>query len=236
MGRVSRAKKKEKVIKVTAPKLSMSDKPTLGERAELLSKHMELKEKFHYLSPAEKKDADLMNMLEVGVVFVHPQWLVDLNVGYSAEKFEHMGFDLDSYAPFDILGIYYDIRDNTVGAGGYPIDFPVPGSDCSVNFVININGKYCRLNYGEWNLDNNYMNLELASQVKIFQRLLNEGQITFHDLEAAKINTDVYKRLVLNDEMGRDLFDDKVSQLKRWVNQQQNDPMLEKMYKAFRSS
>ena len=177
-------------------------------------------------------EGSLSSQTGVEIVFTKPQNIIDLDIGYTEENFR--GDDLNTPYPFSVDELCSEIKHTTIGVeAGREIEFSVPNSQCKVYMVININGIYCKLNTNEWDERWNYGNLKPSEQLALFQRLLNQQQITFQDLEAADIDTWVYKRLCLNEEMGQQLYEEKMNKVMSWIQEQQVNPELNAKYTSF---
>ena len=95
--------------------------------------------------------------------------------------------NFDDLFPFLVDSLKEMVKETTVGAtNGSDIRFPVDDSDCGVYLCININGKFCKLQSEEWDITNNFKGLPPHIQIKLFQRLISEGQITLDDLAIAE--------------------------------------------------
>ena len=113
------------------------------------------------------------------------------------------------------------LREQTLGAyNGGDILLPVngvPESRCRISICIEIGKKAFRLQHEEFdiykipNRVGGFMNgLRVRDQVKVFQRLISEGKITLEDLEKIGIDMDVYKKLVINQLKGQEIFENGV--------------------------
>ena len=170
---------------------------------------------------------------EVGldVVFAMPGEVVSLNIGYMDYDFD---VEMDRYMPFSVNELYNSIMATTIGTPcGVELKVEVPYSLCDVYFVIKIGDKYCKLNTDEWNVYHSYANLEPPAQIKLFQRLLCQGQITLDDLKNAKIHEYVMERLILNSEHGEELMQEKLEVVRSWAVRQQKNSKLRTMYNNF---
>ena len=162
------------------------------------------------------------------IVFATPQEIVDLDIGYTLDQFPYDEEELNQYFPYDLGTLCQEIRYTTIGVvEGEEISYPIPESMCEVNVVINVNGRYCKLNKGEWSGKNLMYPMTPSTQIRVFQRLLNQKQITMHDLEAADIDTNVYKKLMLNEKMGELLYRKKMAMILSWLDRQKEDPILQ---------
>lgn len=110
------------------------------------------------------------------------------------------------------------LREQTLGSyNGGDILLPVngvPESRCRISICIEIGKKAFRLQHEEFdiyqipNRVGGFMNgLRVRDQVKVFQRLISEGKITLEDLEKIGIDMDVYKKLVVNQLKGQEIFE-----------------------------
>ena len=172
---------------------------------------------------------------EVPVVFVTPKELLLANMGFSPETFRVEGIGLEDWFQVSVADLYFRAKHYILGnTNGVEISLEVPWTDCVVNFVININGKYCKLNTDEWNVFNNFDNLDTVKQVCLYQRLLSQRIITMHDLEVADISNDVYKQLYLNQEMGDSLFAEKLNYIRKWYKRQFKDAKLLKLVERYK--
>ena len=188
--------------------------------------------KFLNLKP-DKKHGELSST--VSVVFATARELIGLGIGYTKDVFEPFGVDLDEYQPWSVDSLLYSVEAATIGvkpAG--EVAYPVEKSDCKVNVVININGKYCKLNQDEWQGSPTLLGeLRLIDQMSIYRRLLMQGQITFEDLAAADIDNNMYHQLCEIEEMPNEMFTIRMNILDKWIKRQMNDPQLYKMYRSF---
>lgn len=176
----------------------------------------------------EENGQELIHQYHTIVVFATPQEILDLDIGYTSEQFPDE-YELDQYLPWDIPSLCQEIRFTTIGVDrGEELKYPIPNSMCEVNVVIKINDKYCKLNEGEWSARNFIHVMTPATQIRVFQRLLNQKLITMHDLEAADIDTEVYKRLLLNEAAGEQLYRKKMARLMIWLDRQRDDPILKR--------
>ena len=97
---------------------------------------------------------------------------------------------------------------------------------------IEINGKLCKLQSEEWDVTDNLFGLPKCTQIKVFQRLISTGQITLDDLAIEDIDNDVYKKLVVNESNGQELYEDKIEFLERIYMMQKFDKKLMKKVNA----
>ena len=160
------------------------------------------------------------------VVFATPKEMVDLDIGYTLDQFPYDD-EMDQYFPFDLGTLCQEIRCTTIGINsGEPIAYPIPNSYCEVNLVININGRYYKLNEGEWDVKNFTFAMTPTVQLRVFQRLLNQKQITMDDLAAADIDTNIYKQLMLNEKMSELMYRKKMATVLVWLERQRDNPVL----------
>ena len=126
--------------------------------------------------------------------------------------------DMDEPHLFSLPFLKEKLREQTLGAyNGGNILLPVngvPESRCRISICIEIGKKAFRLQHEEFdiykipNRVGGFMNgLRVRDQVKVFQRLISEGKITLEDLEKIGIDMDVYKKLVVNQLKGQEIFE-----------------------------
>lgn len=177
-------------------------------------------------------DLQLSNHTGIIVVFATPQEIIDLDIGLDEMDFN--GMDVDEMVPMSVDELSMYARASIYGATNHTeVELSVPNSMCAVNFVICINGKYCKLNTNEWNLRDNFHNMRPATQLILYQRLIMEKQVTLNDIAAADVDVSVYKRLCLNEEIGDQMYREKIARIGTWIERQQADPALMKKYYMF---
>lgn len=167
------------------------------------------------------------NVDNTKIIFLTPQQVFDLDIG-----FDNLMFKSDEYNdlfPFLVDTLENMVRETTIGdTNGSEIMFPTENSDCRVYVCIEINGKLCKLQTEEWDVTNNLRGLPVNIQVKTFQRLIAEGQITLEDLAAEDIDNGVYKRLVVNELNGVQLCKNKIDKIREIYEKQCKDKAMVK--------
>ena len=138
------------------------------------------------------------------VLFTTPQELKDLSFGFDIKPY--VGGWENDLQPFAVEYLVEVARETLLGANnGTYLGIPVENAECFIVMCVEINGKLCKLQSGELEHFTRF-NLPVSHQVKTFQRLISEGQITLADLNTADIDNMVYKQLMVNDVSGVKLF------------------------------
>lgn len=162
------------------------------------------------------------------IVFLTPKKVDELDIGFNISTFKQDEWE-DTF-PFLVDTLKNMVRETTIGdINGSEIAIATENSDCKVYICVEINGKLCKLQTEEWDLTNNFRGLPLYVQVKLFQRLLSENQITLEDLAAEDIDNSVYKKLVINDTVGVQLCKEKIEEIDQIYTQQCSDSKMVKM-------
>ena len=169
------------------------------------------------------------------VVFLTPNQLDDLDVGFPKKTFCNEK-DNDKPFPFLLETIKEMIMETTLGEiNGSEIEFNIEDSNCKAYICVEINGKLHKLQREEWDIHNNFHGIPLCSQIKVFQRLIKEGKITLKDLETDDINTDVYKKLVINELNGSQICKEKLEKINKIWEEQKTNLELENKRKMLKS-
>lgn len=159
------------------------------------------------------------------IVFLTPKQVFDLDIGFDTSVFKPD--ELDDLFPFLVDTLENMVRETTLGdVNGSEIALPVENGDCKVFVCIEINGKLCKLQGEEWDVTNNFHGLPVFTQIKTFQRLLMEKQITLDDLAAEDIDNEVYKKLVVNDINGAQLCKEKIEKIREIYEKQCKDKTM----------
>lgn len=165
------------------------------------------------------------NVDNTKIVFLTPQQIFDLDIGFNTSMFKSEEYQ--DLFPFLVDTLENMVRETTIGeTNGSEIAFSTENGDCKVYICVEINGKLCKLQREEWEITNNLRGLPLWVQVKTFQRLLREKQITLDDLAAEDIDNDVYKKLVVNDLSGAELCEEKIRKIHQIYAEQCNDKVM----------
>lgn len=175
------------------------------------------------------------NIDNKNIIFLTPNQVRELDIGFDISQFKPD--EMDDLFPFLVDSIKEMIKETTVGAvNGSEIKFPVGDSDCGVYFCVSINGKLCKLQSEEWDITNNFRGLPPHIQIKLFQRLIAEGQVTLDDLATADIDNTVYKKLVANDLDGVQACTRKIQQIDKIVKEQsKNRAMIRRKERVIKS-
>ena len=159
------------------------------------------------------------------IIFLTPQQVFDLDIGFDKSTFKPDEYN--DLFPFLLETLEQMIEETTYGAtNGSEIAFPVNESNSKVYFCIEINGKLCKLESEEWDITNNFHGLPVETQIKVFQRLIHEGQITLEDLATEDIDNMVYKKLMVNQLVGPELCKEKTDKLYKIYDEQCKDKKL----------
>ena len=163
------------------------------------------------------------------ILFLTPTQLQELDIGFPVpETFKQDEFS-DKF-PVYLNTLKEMVKETTIGdINGSEISIPVENSTSKVFICISINGKLCKLQSEEWMVTDNLHGMPVHTQLKVFQRLISQGQITLDDLAAEDIDNNVYKQLVANDISGARICKDKIEKLNAIWEQQKNDKTLSKM-------
>lgn len=156
------------------------------------------------------------------IVFLTPNQVKEMDIGLDISQFK--SDEMNNLFPFLVDTLKEMVKETTIGEkNGNTIELPVENGDCKVFLCAEINGKLCKLQMEEWDIYNNLKGMPVHIQVKVFQRLLSEGQITLEDLAAEDIDNSVYKKLVLNDIQGVQLCQKKIEYIDKTVKEQRKD-------------
>lgn len=167
-------------------------------------------------------------------VFVTPKQVAALNIGLNLS--DYTGCE-DDVQPFVVDSLVEMAREHILGAkNGGLYRFPVEKASCCVTLCLDINGKLCRLQCEELEWPNPFHGLPLSTQVKTFQRLLNEKQITLDDLAAADIDLEVYKQLCINDAEGEEIWQRTLMQIAKWVMEQKDSKKWGRYFQPYKGS
>ena len=168
------------------------------------------------------KDLDNEN-----IVFFTPKQVEEMDIGLDMSQFSSS--EMNTLFPFLADTLKEMVKETTIGEkNGDTIKLPVENGDCVAFICVEINGKLCKLQTEEWDVYNNLKGMPINVQVKVFQRLLSEGQITLDDLAAEDIDNSVYKKLVLNDIRGVQLCQEKIALIDKAVKEQKKDKEMTK--------
>lgn len=175
------------------------------------------------------------NIDNKNIIFLTPNQVRELDIGFDLSHFKQDEFD--DLFPFLVDSLKEMVKETTVGAtNGSDIRFSVGDSECGVYLCISINGKLCKLQSEEWDITNNFKGLPPHIQIKLFQRLISEGQITLDDLATADIDNTVYKKLVANDLDGVSACTRKIQQLDKILEEQsKNKAMIRRKERVIES-
>ena len=169
------------------------------------------------------------------IVFLTPSQLKDLNIGFPLKG----AFKEDEFSdtfPFILSELKSIAKENIIGKNnGSEISISVENSCCKAFICISVNGKLCKLQSEEWMINNNFHGLPVETQVKVFQRLISQGQITLDDLATEDIDDSVYKQLVVNDLCGEELYQEKIKELDKIWEEQKNNKTFTKLRKTLSS-
>lgn len=172
------------------------------------------------------------------IVYMTPKELDELGIGVNT-KAMFSGDEEDDRFPILLNDLKRLTRESIYGTENKTsLSFPIEGSDSCAFICVEINGKLCKLNETEWDIQSGNRfrpALPLNLQSKIFQRLILEGQITLADLAADDIDTTVYKSLVLNELDGDTRYRQKIDQLDRLWTEQQEDETIVRLDQKVRS-
>lgn len=159
------------------------------------------------------------------IVFLTPNQIKDMDIGFDISMFKPDEYEV--LYPFLVDVLTQMIKETTIGdSNGSEIQLTAENSECKVFICIQINGKLCKLQNEEWDITNNFRGLPCHVQIKLFQRLLMEHQITLDDLAAEDIDTEVYKKLVINDLSGFQIYKKKLKELEEIVEKQSKDKQM----------
>lgn len=165
------------------------------------------------------------NIDNTKIVFLTPKQVFDLDIGFDTSMFKPDEYD--DLFPFLVDTLENMVRETTLGdVNGSDVSLPVENGDCKVFVCIEINGKLCKLQSEEWDVTNNFRGLPTWAQIKTFQRLLMEKQITLEDLAAEDIDNGVYKKLVVNDLNGAQLCKEKIEKIREIYDEQCKDKSM----------
>lgn len=165
---------------------------------------------------------------ESKIVFITPTQLAKLDIGFPIEE-NFKPDEYDSQFPLVLGTLKEMVKETTLGdKNGSEIQFPIENSQCIAFICISINGKLCKLQREEWDVTNNFHGMPIHTQIKVFQRLISEGQITLQDLAAADIDNNVYKKLVVNDLTGVQTCQEKIEYLEKLWKEQSEDPKYQR--------
>lgn len=165
------------------------------------------------------------------IIFLTPNQLEELNIGMDTSIFRED--EMEEQFPFLLDSLEQMVKETTLGdVNGSEIELSVENSDTKVFICIEINGKLCKLQSEEWDITNNLYGMPKHTQIKVFQRLISTGQITLEDLAIEDIDNDVYKKLVVNESNGQELYEDKIEFLERIYMMQKFDKKLMKKVNA----
>ena len=175
------------------------------------------------------------NIDNKNIIFLTPNQVRELDICFDLSHFKQDEFD--DLFPFLVDSLKEMVKETTVGAtNGSDIRFSVGDSECGVYLCISINGKLCKLQSEEWDITNNFKGLPPHTQIKLFQRLISEGQITLDDLATADIDNTVYKKLVANDLDGVSACTRKIQQLDKILEEQsKNKAMIRRKERVIES-
>ena len=168
----------------------------------------------------------MMSNSKEDIVCLTPNQLFQMDVGIEKDLF--FEDEYDDLFPVLAEELKDMVRETTVGAqNGTPISVPVENSDCKMYLCIEIAGKLCKVHSEEYNTLMFGKSLSVERQVKLFQRLISEGQLSLNDLAKADIDNAVYKKLVINDLEGVNLCREKIEKIDSLVQEQKDDKSLE---------
>lgn len=168
------------------------------------------------------------NVDNTNIVFLTPRKVLGMNIGVENTWDED---EMDSEFPFLVDVLKEMIKETTVGEeNGRYITSQVEKSKAVLCICLKVNNKLVPLQYEELGMVP-LPPLTKENQVKTFQRLLLNKQITLDDLAAADIDDDVYRRLVANDINGTAMMLNKMAELDRIVENQKNSNRYKKKVK-----
>ena len=162
------------------------------------------------------------NLDNDNIIFLTPKQLIELDIGIDPESFEQNEYD--ELVPVLVDSIKEMIKETTLGdVNGSDIALPVENSNCKIFLCIEINGKLHRLQTEEYDTCHFNQGLSVSNQIKLFQRLISMNKVTLNDLAAEDIDNNVYKKLVINDLEGVNLFKKKIDIIDSIVKEQQDN-------------
>lgn len=169
------------------------------------------------------KNSRYNNLNNDSIIFLTPLQLRDLDVGVDMSNFHEDEFN--RIVPIVVDSLKEMVKETTIGEqNGSSVTYSVENSDCKAYLCIEINGILCKVQSEE--VQSGY--IPLNNQVKLFQRLISEGQITLEDVAAEDVDNDVYKKLVVNDLNGAELCRSKLEKIDYWVSEQSKDDLMNK--------
>lgn len=155
------------------------------------------------------------------IVFLTPNQVKDFDIGLDLSTFR--SDELDDLFPFVVDTLKEMVKETTLGdMNGSEIEYIVENSDCKAYLCIEVNGKLCKLQSEECS----GKSIPTSLQIKIFQRLLSEGQITLDDVACEDIDNEVYKKLVVNEISGVQVCKQKLDKIDSIVKEQQKDKSM----------
>lgn len=160
------------------------------------------------------------------IIFLTPSEIDELGVGINTDILFNKDEKNEQF-PILLESLKSIIKNATIGSvGGSDVCIDVENSNCKIHLCISINGKLYMLQNEEIPFSVQIGSIPTCDQIRIFQRLISEHQITLDDLAADDIDTDVYKTLVINDMIGEDICTKKIEYLENMWEEQQKDPTL----------
>lgn len=154
----------------------------------------------------------------------------DLEIGWAYFDAPYGGTD---YIVFPVDELYHSALAYTVGVkSGMEVDFLVPWTWTQVYVVIQVGKKYCKLNHSEWNPRDNFNNLRPPVQVRLFQRLLLQGQIEMDDLYEADVSEEVISKIEEHSQNGEKLFAQKLKVFEKWAERIYKKQSFARLYKS----
>lgn len=173
------------------------------------------------------------NINDKKIIFLTPNQLTDLDIGFPVETTFHPE-EYNQQFPIMLDTLKEMVRETTLGErNGSEIAIPIEGSNCRAFICISINGKLCKLQSEEWCVTDNLHGMPIQTQIKVFQRLISEGQITLEDLAAEDIDNSVYKKLVVNELSGALICKEKIEKLDNlWEEQKKDNELSKKLQKV----
>lgn len=173
------------------------------------------------------------NVNNENIIFLTPRQLQEMDIGIDMNAYRED--EMDDIFPVLVDTLREMITETTIGGvdNGSEISIKVDGSElCTAHIVLDINGKLCKLETEEWDILSNLKGLPVEKQVKTFQRLISQRKITLDDLAAVDIDNEVYKKLVINEAEGFEVWKEKIHKLDAIIEEQEKSERFKKLKKA----
>ena len=162
-------------------------------------------------------DCILSEELHMEYVALRPIDMIKLGIG-TKDQFKDTPLEMDGWQIWGLNDMQVDLYRNTVGPAPVDKEFcmPLARSKCKMYAMVEINGKYFKLNSSEMVKHMLFMRDDFPTvlQIPVFQRLLKGKQITLEDLAAADIDNTIYKQLMINQELGEQAYLNKLNELR----------------------